>query len=201
MPPPSMYAPPQPPPPGALVPTRIGDALVVSRGTPLLGACVKCGVPNAIHRRTAHVAWAPPWVYLTALISWLITIAAYYMTRQLSTHEVTLCDVCVEEWDRSGTERTLSAFAAIGSVIAAGGLFASNAIGAGAAMLLGGPVIGIAGILVAARKRLRARRIEGDAVHLLGVDPMVQPPGQPPFSSPPPPHAQEGPPPWTRNPA
>jgi hypothetical protein len=187
-----MHAPPPVSPNGALVPTRIGSALVVSRGTPLLGACVKCGAPNAIHRRTAHVAWAPPWVYLTVLISWLITVAAYYVTRQLSTHEVALCDACVEEWDRSGTERTLSAFAAIGSVIAAGGLIAANAVGAGVAMLLGGPIIGIAGILVASKKRLRAQRMEGDAVHLLGVDPSIRP------SSPTPPLPPHGAPPWTR---
>lgn len=163
---------------------RHGPVLVVPRGCPLIGACVKCGGTPANERRLAQVAWAPPWVYATLLLSWIVTIIAYYATRKQAVHDVSLCTRCAADWDRSRGQESIAWISVFVGLSVGTVLLAAEAVAAGAAMMVGAPILGIAGAVIARRKRLRAARISNDETQLLGVDPSIQPyaalpPGQP----------------------
>ncbi len=165
-------------------PVRRDPVLILPHGCPLIGPCVKCGAVPANQRRLAKVQWAPPWIYATILISWIITVVAYYATRKQSYHDVSLCDPCAAQWDHSNTQQALALTGALGGLIGGTAFIASEMLAPGVAMLLGAPIIGIAGSIVASRKRLRARRIDDNGVQLLDVDPAVMPYGYLPPAQP-----------------
>lgn len=151
------------------VPYTEAGALVTRTGSDLTGACIKCGNPDAPHRRVLNLSYIPPVVYLAILASLPVFILVALLTRKKSDHLIALCDTCQVEWDHSLKMTTASAFSIIGSVFASGALIATNAVGAALAIGIGGPAMGVAGLIVAARRRLRARRIDGQATRIDGV--------------------------------
>lgn len=151
------------------VPYTEAGALVTRSGSDLTGACIKCGDPNAPHRRVLNLSYVPPVVYLAILASLPVFVLVALLTRRRSDHLIALCDACKSEWDHSLKMSTASGFAIIGSLFASGALIATNAVGAALAIGVGGPAMGVAGLIIAARRRLRARRIDNQATRIDGV--------------------------------
>ena len=142
--------------------------MVAGRGADLGGPCIKCGHPDAPHRRHIELSTLPPAAWL-ALISPPVFVVVALLTRQRSSHWINLCGRCTEAWNQSERGGVASAFAVVGSVIASGALVAAGFFGAAAGMFLGGPAIGIAGMIASRRARLTATRIDPHEVRIHGV--------------------------------
>jgi hypothetical protein len=110
-------------------------------------------------------------VYLTLLISWLITVIVYYYMRKVSRHNVALCDPCAREWDTAGVEMPVAAATGVIGFLAGLGLLAGAYPVVGLALVIGAPIMGIAGAFIAQRKRLTATLVDEHEVRLKGVSP------------------------------
>lgn len=167
-----------PPPAGPL--RREGTSLVATRGMDLGGACIKCGSPHAPHRRRVDLSHVPPAVYLTILLSLPVFVVVALLTRRTSSHWINLCAGCNAEWERSVGASVASALAVFGSLFGAGAAAAAGWVATAVALGVGGPFIGIAGLVVSGRRRLAARRITGPEVRIDGVSPRWPLPTLPP---------------------
>jgi hypothetical protein len=76
--------------------------------------CVRCGSrePGGVIRDET-VTYVSPWVWLTMLISWLVTLIAYYGTRKRIDVQYYLCPQCA---DRRKIRTVTSALVTLGSV-------------------------------------------------------------------------------------
>lgn len=173
---PSHPAPPGPPhalqrygPPAAGPLRREGDALVATRGTDLGGVCIKCGSPDAPHRRHVNLSKLPPATYLALLLSLPAFVVIALIVRKKSSHWINLCGPCNDRWNQGINETVASSAMIVGAPTAA--LFTAMAGFAAPTLLLAtvGPLIGIGGLVTAARKRLTAKRIDQSEVRIGGV--------------------------------
>ena len=164
---------------------REGALLVAAKGSDLGGACIKCGEPNAPHRKHVNLSYLPPATWFALLLSLPAFVVIALLVRKKSGHWINLCDPCNQAWDKSIGQSAASGFAIVGSLVGAGVLMGLEAFGAGAAMMMAGPFMGIAGLVIAAKKRLRANRVDQVETRIAGageryIQQALQPPALPP---------------------
>lgn len=170
-----MHAPPamamhgQPPPAAPM--RQEGTALVAVRGMDLGGACIKCGNPSAPHRRQVNLWRLPPATYLALLLSLPAFVVIALLIRKKSDHWINLCSPCNATWNKGSTESALSTAVIVGAPTAA--IFTAVAGLVTPTVLLAtlGPLLGIGGLLAAAKKKLTAKRIDQSEVRIEGVSP------------------------------
>jgi len=71
---------------------RSGNRLVVPKGAPLPGYCVKCAQPAAGEPIKKIFFWHNPWIFLVALISPIIYIIVAVIVRKRAELMIPVCD-------------------------------------------------------------------------------------------------------------
>ncbi len=148
-----------------------GQTLVTQKMVNLSGDCIKCGNPHAPFERTVNLSYVPPATYLALLASLPAFLVIALLIRRKSNHLISLCEPCNEAWGHSNTMGVLSGAAVVGSVVGGAALAGAELIPAACLMLLAGPWLGIAGMLVARKKRIHAKKISDHHVEITGVSP------------------------------
>lgn len=137
---------------------REGDRLVVPKGAVLPARCVKCNAA-AEHSEHKKLTWAPPWVFIIFVLSWLIGLIVYLVVRK--TGDVTY-SLCPEHLGKRRNGR----FAMLGGVaLLFGGIFAGIAVNEPLVMLLG-LVGGLVAIIVGAVMAAMAQPTKIDPTHI-----------------------------------
>lgn len=163
-----------------------GGALVAPRGADLGGSCIKCGNPDAPHRRQINLWKLPPAAYLALILSLPAFVVIALLVRKKSDHWINLCSPCNAVWSKASDETAWSTIALVGAP-AAGLLTALAGMMLPTVLLFtAGPLMGLAGLWVSARKRLTARQIDQHDVRIDGVSEHYVPGALPALPPPPP---------------